>query len=1119
MESHHIFSTFNEEEVKKAWARSVGMASPARRVKWTAIVLTCANKTHTQALQKELEIRQAKGYIDRDVILLTVEDPKSNVGSGGATINALLTVVEFISARKGYTVINPDVLEDAKILILHHGRPYGYDTCGRVFMTLPVHHASPQYDGLVDTIDTYLKIFTEKLAVKADPGVWIGSTDMLLSIPIDAEIPWEQSEAIAITVPSTPQYCKDHGVFKIDTQGFVEDILYKEKVGNLESCQRSDGSVPSVVGIVYFNEAVAGKLLSFYMKPPLDACTYMGLDSGQPPLQLSLYFDVLLPMTTGLSETDFVSGERSGTFGKPMQQESSESRTNMALARSLLWKELHGYRMRTCMVEGGSFLYLTDLASEHKKMMLACPLERCGFKDLIWSNIIHSCMEGEGQVDDKVTIINSRLQGEVTVAARSVVSHCDLHGRINIGRDSVITCLNVEEVSKKKRTINFGEGLVIQGYHIYLKTLRTSPYVLTVHGRFDNIKAPSWKSTSSFCNEPWLVVLNRTGITKEDLWGTELENDNQTILTAKMFPVFHATDVIGLREILWLQGQLADDGERTILKRWRTSWRLSLEEIQTFTDAGKIFEQRRELFYNISNHEICNVLTKQQHKGFRNVYNSASVEGYSQTILKSLDEVASSTRSPGIAARTLANIADVLGCMAGNKGGLRSGPAANKSWSKAFGYLEAKDLAVGVAALAKERERWLGRPDLLVRAARHYEGAAQILIRQAVMTAKEFFNPQQGTLPRINKWVTAECPARIDISGGWSDTPPITYEHGGAVTIVGLLINGKRPIGVKARRIPEPVIKLEICSDTAESQYVECKELSDLEDYYQPHTPGALLKASFVCADIVDLMSSKSLAKQLLDNYGGGFEMQSWSNMPTGSGLGTSSILAGAVMGAVLTAGGKTCDPEGLVHAVLYLEQLLTTGGGWQDQIGGLFGGVRLGVSEAQLPLKVEAIDLQVSERYVQKFSDRLVLIYTGKTRLARNLLQDVIRNWYARNPHIVTTEDALVMLARECGRAFTDGDLEALGSCANKYWEMKKRMAPGCETLVIQRIMEVLRPHSLGLCMAGAGGGGFMWGIMKEPSSKDKVEKLLATVEGLEDAVVYEACVDQSGLSISIEE
>lgn len=73
---------------------------------------------------------------------------------------------------------------------------------------------------------------------------------------------------------------------------------------------------------------------------------------------------------------------------------------------------------------------------------------------------------------------------------------------------------------------------------------------------------------------------------------------------------------------------------------------------------------------------------------------------------------------------------------------------------------------------------------------------------------------------------------------------------------------------------------------------------------------------------------------------------------------------------------------------VLYLEQLLTTGGGWQDQIGGLMGGVQLGLSEAVLPLYVEPLDLKLSEARLKDFDSRLLLIYTGKTRLARNLLQ-----------------------------------------------------------------------------------------------------------------------------------
>lgn len=57
------------------------------------------------------------------------------------------------------------------------------------------------------------------------------------------------------------------------------------------------------------------------------------------------------------------------------------------------------------------------------------------------------------------------------------------------------------------------------------------------------------------------------------------------------------------------------------------------------------------------------------------------------------------------------------------------------------------------------------RPDLLVRAARHYEGAEQILIRQAVMTARHFVSTQPVELPAPGQWVVTECPARVDFSG------------------------------------------------------------------------------------------------------------------------------------------------------------------------------------------------------------------------------------------------------------------------------------------------------------------------------------------------------------------
>lgn len=55
----------------------------------------------------ELEIRQQKGLLSKDAVLLAVEDPKANIGSGSACLNALLCVAEFLAAREGMTVRNP----------------------------------------------------------------------------------------------------------------------------------------------------------------------------------------------------------------------------------------------------------------------------------------------------------------------------------------------------------------------------------------------------------------------------------------------------------------------------------------------------------------------------------------------------------------------------------------------------------------------------------------------------------------------------------------------------------------------------------------------------------------------------------------------------------------------------------------------------------------------------------------------------------------------------------------------------------------------------------------------------------------------------------------------------
>ena len=82
-----------------------------------------------------------------------------------------------------------------------------------------------------------------------------------------------------------------------------------------------------------------------------------------------------------------------------------------------------------------------------------------------------------------------------------------------------------------------------------------------------------------------------------------------------------------------------------------------------------------------------------------------------------------------------------------------------------------------------------------------------------------------------------------------------------------------------------PRIELILGEDKANREELIITELSQMEDYSQPHAPGALLKAAFICAGIVEFPSSKSLKSQLMEKFGSGFKLQSISNVPKGSGM------------------------------------------------------------------------------------------------------------------------------------------------------------------------------------------------------------------------------------------
>uniref|UniRef100_A0A2K6DXN7 Fucose kinase n=1 Tax=Macaca nemestrina TaxID=9545 RepID=A0A2K6DXN7_MACNE len=1033
-------------------------------VDWTVVILTCQYKDSVQVFQRELEVRQKREQIPAGTLLLAVEDPEKRVGSGGATLNALLVAAEHLSARAGFTVsahqgchppgplpeasvhrafpllqvVTSDVLHSAWILILH-----------MVNDELRSHYCIP-------APAVFCLFPPPQLGPGSPPGVWVCSTDMLLSVPVN---------------PGEPETTWDHlPSSQPQREGLVLDIYYQGTEAEIQRCVRPDGRVPLVSGVVFFSVETAERLLATHVSPPLDACTYLGLDSGARPVQLSLFFDILYCMAENVTREDFL-------VGRPPElgQGDADVAGYLQSARAQLWRELRDQPLSMAYVSNGSYSYMTSSATEflHGLALPGAP----------GAQIVHSQVEEQQLLAAGSSVVSCLLEGPVRLGPGSVLQHCHLRGPIHIGAGCMVSGLDIAH----SEALHGWElhDLVLQGHRT---RLHGSPgHAFTLVGRLD-----SWErqGAGTYLNVPWSEFFKRTGVRAWDLWDPDTPPAECCLPSARLFPVLHPSRDLGPQDLLWMLDRQEDGGKA--LRAWRASWRLSWEQLQPCLDRAATLASRRDLFFRQALHKARHVLEARQDLSLRPLIWAAVREGCPGPLLATLDQVAAGAEDPGVAARALACVADVLGCMAEGRGGLRSGPAANPEWMRPFSYLECGDLAAGVEALAQERDKWLSRPALLVRAARHYEGAGQILIRQAVMSAQHFVSTEPVELPGPGQWVVAECPARVDFSGGWSDTPPLAYELGGAVLGLAVRVDGRRPIGARARRIPEPELWLAVGPRQDEMTVkIVCRCLADLRDYCQPHAPGALLKAAFICAGIVHVHSELQLNEH--------------------------SILAGTALAALQRAAGRVVGTEALIHAVLHLEQVLTTGGGWQDQVGGLMPGIKVGRSRAQLPLKVEVEEVTVPEGFVQKLNDHLLLVYTGKTRLARNLLQDVLRSWYARLPAVVQNAHSLVQQTEECAEAFRQGSLPLLGQCLTSYWEQKKLMAPGCEPLAVRRMMDVLAPHVHGQSLAGAGGGGFLYLLTKEPQQKEALEAVLAKTEGLGNYSIHLVEVDTQGLSLKL--
>lgn len=340
--------------------------------------------------------------------------------------------------------------------------------------------------------------------------------------------------------------------------------------------------------------------------------------------------------------------------------------------------------------------------------------------------------------------------------------------------------------------------------------------------------------------------------------------------------------------------------------------------------------------------------------------------------------------------------------------------------------------------------------------------------------------------------VNIKLPVRVNWGGGWTDTPPYCNEHGGVVLNAAIKLNGILPVQVTMKRIPESYIEFE----SADVGVKGCvKTAVEIQDCHNPYDYFALHKAALIACGIIPIEGECDL-QEVLKKLGGGFYLSTQVvGVPKGSGLGTSSILSGACVKAIFEFLGQDVSEDDLYDIVLCMEQIMSTGGGWQDQVGGMTPGIKFITTNSGINQKIIVEDVVLEDFVLKELEERFALIYTGQRRLARNLLRDVVGNYIGSRKESLEALKQMEKVAALMKFELQRGNIDAFAKLLNEHWELSKQLDSGSTNTCIDQIFLSIEDLIDGQFIAGAGGGGFLQVIMKKSITKEMLKERLHEV------------------------
>ncbi|HWC52747.1 MAG TPA: hypothetical protein VG676_04105 [Chitinophagaceae bacterium] len=299
----------------------------------------------------------------------------------------------------------------------------------------------------------------------------------------------------------------------------------------------------------------------------------------------------------------------------------------------------------------------------------------------------------------------------------------------------------------------------------------------------------------------------------------------------------------------------------------------------------------------------------------------------------------------------------------------------------------------------------------------------------------------------------SKAPLRIGLAGGGTDVSPYSDLYGGAIL--------NATVSLYANATIEPLAENEIILEAIDRNETEQFEWN----------------ASLPINGKLDLL--KGVYNRIQKDYGitnyKGFRLSTYVDAPAGSGLGTSSTLVVAIIGAFTEMLRLPLGEYDMAHYAYDIERKdLQLAGGKQDQYAATFGGVNF--MEFYADDKVIVNPLRIRQQYLFELENNLLLYYTSTSRESAEIIKKQSKNVTERKDRPIEAMHQLKQQAQMMKEALLKGKLNEIGEILDFGFKQKREMAEGISNELMDEIYETAkRSGATGGKISGAGGGGFM--------------------------------------------